>query len=78
MIGDKCKEFKRCDSSAIKDNETYPRGTCGENNFCRDNVCLCLPNYKFDSDGNCIAQFPYDQGNFVGSRAYPSPYPCLL
>ncbi|CAG2170305.1 unnamed protein product [Oppiella nova] len=53
LSGNKCIAIKSCDSSELGFNEHYIRGDCDQNEFCRNSVCLCLPNYMAQGD-QCV------------------------
>ena len=52
-----CIPYVRCNSSTMEFNEYYIQGDCkSPNQFCRQNLCLCLPNYEFDNTGQCVLE----------------------
>jgi hypothetical protein len=42
-----------CNSSQLGFNYDFIRGDCNADQFCRSNVCLCLPNYTETHSGDC-------------------------
>lgn len=75
VIGGHCKPFKRCNSTLTDESGVnYDQGTCQQNEFCQsgvggsqEGVCQCKPNFKFDSDGWCLAVNYYEQQCMDGS-----------
>jgi hypothetical protein len=51
-----------CDSSQLGFNYEFIRGGCDVNEFCRSNVCLCLPNSIETHSGDCTP--PHYDGMF--------------
>ena len=57
-----CIPYERCNSSELGFNEHLQPGNCQlSDSFCRDNYCICRPNYEFDNMGNCIPQIGMDK-----------------
>ena len=64
LIGNECKAYKACNSSDFGNNVNFSRNGCEQNQFCRDSVCVCRPNYHFDGKDYCSPIYTWSDSEF--------------